>query len=550
MLTQLILDKMSSTITDLSAYGDVKGRDTYSRNSFFSVKGDGVNSNSITQGFYGVPSTTDSEYELARLSVSEGSVDDAIGTLTIGVRDGTSLNDVLALNNTASEITSTTFTMTTTDVFATGTLNVGTIQQNNLAEGSRVELVSDVTDPAINFVLGDLTASPSTPLIITEGVVAVSGSLTIDGTDILTAVTDGNPWTSTGASTQLKTDYNLVEINVVNAYSTSVALDVNGSSRFRGNEIYFYDQPLDKFYSTLAYAESSGEVRLQSSRAGDSVILSTTSGTDNTYLPRLTLDDGAGTQSATFSNVNVGIGAAPSGSYVLEVIGNANISTGLVSGGDIDLTGNNLMNVTQIESSDDLAERARIVLTSDANSPRVDLVLGDLAGTPVTAATFTEVLTTVTTPASFTNNVTISGDLTVEGTQVVFNTTSVEVEDISIEMGNQASTHAEINNGGIILGSGVDGITTPSLLYSEPSARWESSVGINVPTGQSVSVGTKTDITDGEVSLNTDSAFVYLGANKQWRMGIVNDADGDHFQISHDDLGTQTTWEVKMDVLQ
>lgn len=542
---------MSSTITDLSSYGDVKGRDTYSRNSFFSVKGDGVNSNSITQGFYGVPSTTDSEYELARVSVSEGAVDDAIGTLTIGVRDGTSLNNVLALNNAASEISSTTFTMTTTDVFATGTLNVGTIQQNNLAEGSRVELVSDVTDPAINFVLGDLTGgSPSTPLIITEGVVAVTGSLTIDGTDILTAVTDGNPWTSTGASTQLKTDYDLVEINVVNAYSTSVALDVNGSSRFRGNEIYFYDQPLDKFYSTLAYAESTGEVRLQSSRAGDSVVLSTTSGTDNTYLPRLTLDDGAGTQSATFSNVNVGIGAAPSGSYVLEVLGNASVSTGIVSGGDIDLTGNNLTNVTQIESSDDLAEQARIVLTSDANAPQVDLVLGDLAGTPVTAASFTEVLTTVTTPASFTNNVTISGDLTVEGTQVVFNTTTVEVEDISIEMGNQASTHAEINNGGIILGSGVNGITTPSLLYSEPSARWESSVGVNVPTGESVSVGTTTDITDGEVSLNTDNAFVYLGANKQWRMGIVSDADGDHFQISHDDLGTQATWEVKMDVLQ
>lgn len=541
---------MSTTIADLSAYGDVKGRDSYARNSFFSVKGDGASANAITQGYYGVPSTTDTEYELARLSVSEGAVDDEIGTLTIGVSDGTALNDVLQLNNTTSEITSTTFNMNTTDVFATGTLNVGTIQQNDLAEGSRLELVSDAADPAINFVLGDLAGTPSTPLIVTEGVVAVTGSLTIDGTDILTAVTDGNPWTSTGTATQLKTDYNLVEINVVNPYTTSVALDLNGSARFRGNDIFFYDEPLTTFYSTLAYSETTGEVRLRASRAGDSIVMSTTSGTDNTYLPRFTLDDGAGTQNAIFSNVNVGIGGTPSGTYALEVTGNANVATGIVSGGDIDLTGNNLTNVTQLESSDLLAEQARIVLTSDATSPKVDIVVGDMAGTPTTAATFSETLTTVTTPATFSDNVIISGDLTVEGTQVVFNTTSVEVEDVSIEMGNLATLHSDINAGGIILGSGVTGITTPSLLYSEPNTRWESSVSVNVPATGTLSVGTTTEITDGEVALNTDSCFVYLGANKQWRMGIVNDVDGDHFQISHDDLGTQTTWEVKMDVLQ
>ena len=541
---------MSSTITDLSAYGDVKGRDTYSRNSFFSVKGDGVSSNAITQGFYGVPSTTETEYELSRISVSEGAIDDEIGTLTIGVRDGTALNEVLALNNTSSEITATTFTMTTTDVFATGTLNVGTIQQDTLAEGSRLELVSDVTDPAINFVLGDLAGTPSTPLIVTEGVVAVTGSLTIDGTDILTAVTDGNPWTSTGSATQLKTDYDIVEINVVNPYTTTVALDVNGSTRFRGNQIYFYDEPLDTFYSTLAYAEALGQVQLQSSRAGDSIVLSTAAGADNTYLPRFTLDDGAGTQSATFSNVNVGIGAAPSGTFALEVSGTANVTAGLVSGGNVDMSGNNITNVTQLESSDALGEQARIVLTSDASSPQIDLVVGDLAGTPTTAATFTETLSTVTTPTVFSDNVTITGDLTVEGTQVVFNTTSVEVEDISIEMGNAATTEPELNGGGIILGSGVTGITVPSLLYSEPNSRWESSVSVNVPTGETLSVGTTTEVTDGEVALNTDSAFVYMGVNKQWRMGITNDVDGDHFQIAHDDLGTQTTWEVKMDVLQ
>ena len=543
---------MSSAIIDLSGYGDVKGRDTYSRNLVQSVKGLGTNPNVLTHGFYGISSTDDSEYELARLSVSEGAVDDQIGTLSVAVGDGTSLNDVLTLNNVASEITSTTFTMSSTDVVATGTLNISTIQQNDQAQGSRLELVSDATDPALNFVLGDLGGSPYTPLIITQSEVAVTGTLTIGGVDVYSSITDGNPWTSTGAVTQLKADYNNVEINVANDYTTSVSLDVNGSARFRGNSIFFYDEPNTTFYNTLTYSESSNQVRLQSSKVGDSVVLSTSSGTDNSHLDRLTFDDGSGTQNAIFSNVNVGINSTPSGTYSLEVDGNASFSTGVVSGGDVNLADNNVLNVNYLQSSDAASQQSRIALSSDATDPKIDFVVGDLTGTgtPTTVATFTETLATVATPATFTENVTISGDLTVEGTQVILNTTSVEVEDISIEVGNAATLHSEINGGGLILGSGVAGITTPSILYSNAVARWESSVGFNVPSGATLGVGASTEVTDGEIALNSDSAFVYFGANKQWRLGIINDADGDHFQIAHDDLGTQTTWETKLDVLQ
>lgn len=362
---------MSSTIADLATYGDSKGRDNYTRNLFQSVKGDGATANSVTQGFYGIPSATEVEYELARLTVSEGVFDDEIGTVTFGVRDGSALNDVMALNNTASEIMTNTFTMNTTDVYSTGILNVATIQENAAAEGSRIELVSDAADPNINFVLGDLDGTPSVPLILSETEVAVTGTLTIDGVDVGSLITDGNPWESTLAVTQLKTEYTSVEINVVNAYSTAVALDVNGTVRVRGNDILFYDDQLTTHYSALNYTETSGEVRLQASRAGDSVMLSTTTGVSNTMLDRFTLDDGAAVTNALFSNVFVGINTpAPSGTYSLEITGNAYVSTGLVSDGDIDLVGNNLLNVTQIESSDTLAEQARIVLTSDATDPQ------------------------------------------------------------------------------------------------------------------------------------------------------------------------------------
>lgn len=542
---------MSTSVIDLSGYGDVKGRDSYSRNLVQSVKGLGTDPNILTQSFYGIPSTDDIEYELARVSVTEGEVDDEIGTLTVAVRDGSTLNDVLSLNNLASEITSTTLNITSTDVVATGTLNIGTIQQNNLTLGSRVELVSDAADPAINFVLGDLSGSPFTPLIVTQSEVAVTGTFTIDGVDVYTSITDGNSWTSTGTASQLKPDYNLVEVNVVNDYTTSVALDVNGSARFRGNTIFFYDDTQLVFHSALTYSPTSAELRLQSSKAGDSLVLSTSSGIDDSRLNRLVFNDGDGTQSATFSNVNVGINSTPSGDYSLEVAGNASFTTGIVSGGDLDLTENNIVNVSQLQSSDALAKQSRIVLGSDDTSPQIDFVLGDIAGgSTTTVATFAETTATVATPTTFSDNVIISGDLTVSGSQVILNTTSVEVEDISIEVGNAATTHSDIDGGGLLLGTGVTGIVVPSILYSESESRWESSVGVNVPSGATLAVGAGTEVTDGEVALKSDDGAFFFGANKQWRIGIVNDDDGDHFQISHDDLGTQTTYEVKLDVLQ
>lgn len=540
---------MSATIVDLSAYGDVKGRDSYLRNSFHSVKGDGVSASAITEAFYGVASATTDQYELARLTVSEGAVDNEIGSMVFGISNGTTLNDVLLLNNTASTLASTTINLESTDIFATGTMNVGTIQMADLAEGARVELVSDATDPAINFVLGDLSATPSTPLVLTEAEVAITGILTIGGVDVLDLVDTSNPWEKTGTVTQLKSAYNSVEINVVNAYSTSVALDVNGSIRIRGNDVFFYDEPNDTHYSTLAFIEGSQEVRLRASRAGDSVVIATSNGTDNTYLDRLTFSDGLGTQEATFTNVNVGIGAAPSGTYALEVTGNAFVSTGLVSSGDVDLLGNNLVNVTNIDSSDALAERARITLTSSATAPQVDVILGDLDATPTTVATFTEVDATITVPVTMSDNLTIQGDLTVQGTTVTFNTSEVTVEDINIALANSATLHAEIDGGGITLGEGVTGITTPSLTYSQTKTQWVSSVGIDVESTADITVGTST-LKSNELSMESSDAVIYLGANKEWRIAVETDGSGDdHITFSHDDE-TNGVYVTKLDVMQ
>jgi len=549
---------MAATIVDVSTYGDSKGRDIYGRNTFSSVKGDTVTPNSLTQGFYGIPSAGTTEYELMRLTVSEGNVDDEIGTLTFGVRDGSSLNDVMSLNNLASEITTTTLTLTATDIIASGNLNVSTLIKDDQTDGVSIELVDSPTTglSAINFVLGDLGTAEFTPLIIAEETVSVTGTLLVGGTDILATITGGNLWEATGAVGQLKTAYTSIEINVVNPYATTLALDVNGTTRIRGNDIFFYDETTNH-YSVLNYDPTGTEVHLRSSRAGDSLIFQTATTADNTYLPRLAFASGAGDQNVTFTNSFVGIGGVGTNTYPLEVTGGASLTAGLLTGGDVDVAGNNLVNVVNIDSNQATAgdEQVRLTLTSDPSDPQLDVVLGILGGVSVTAMSLTETTATINVTTTVDDNLIVTGDLTVSGTTVTLNTSEVSVEDINIELASGAGTALSINGGGITLGTGVGdlGGNIPAITFNSTTEAWDSSIGISVDAGQAVTIGT-TVLSASGLALNAAAPYIYfgaagLGAAGEWRLGIYSDGSGDHFTIEHDDLDNGT-YVSKFDVLE
>jgi len=547
---------MASTIVDLATYGDAKGRDNYMRNSFFSVKGDGVNPSQLTQGFYGIPSATTAEYELARMTVSEGAFDDEVGTLSFGVLDG-SLNDVMVLNNLASTITTTTLNLTATDVVASGTVHVGTITKDDtvaaLGQGVSIELVDDDVNAALNFVVGDLDDGVIAPtLIITDDTVAVAGTLTVDGTDILATITGGNLWEATDSVGQLKTAYTSIEINVVNPYTTSVALDINGSTRIRGNDLIFYDEPNTTFYSALTYVPGTTELLLRASKAGDSVVIQTTNGTDDTYLDRLTFDSGLSTQNVTFTDAFVGIGAASTQANALEVTGTVMVTSDVEVGGNLDMTIGEIVNVTQLTSDSALTEQARIVLTSSATDPQLDVLLGEMGVSEVTVMTLTEASATINVPTTVDSNMIVTGDFTVQGTTVTLNTSEVAVEDINIILASGATTAVTINGGGITLGPLVTDLAgnIPDITFNSTTEMWDASIGISVDAATSFTVGTTVTDATG-ITMRAASPFIYFGALREWQLGIYNDADGDHFTIGHDDAGADSgTYVTKFDVLQ
>lgn len=550
---------MSSVIVDVSEYGNVKGRDGYFRDMFQAVKGDGTNASSVSQRFYGIQSATDTEYNLSSVVVSEGAVDDEIATYTVQTSDGTALVDVLQLNDTVSTMTSDTVNLTATDVVipAASTLHVATIQADTLAESAQIVLNSDGSDPTMNFIVGDLAGTPTNVLTITETGADITGALTVGGTDILQTIENGNVWEFTGTTIENKLAYDSVGINTLSpTYTTSVALDVNGSIVNRGNNLYMYDATGLANLSALSFDNAGNSLALRSSLADqggntDTVVVQTTNGSNNSYLNRLTFDGGAGVQNATFSNVNVGIGVTPSGTHKLEVVGTSSLTGNMTVVGDVDISGNDLLNVSDITSSDALAQQATITLTSSLDDPQIDFVLGDLALTPVTAMTLTEAAATLNVATTVTDDLTVTGNFIVNGTTTTVNTAEVEVEDKAIDLAYSTTDHLLIDGGGIILGTAVPAITTPSLLYSQVDTRWNSSVGVNVPATAKVTVdGATTELSNTGLDLNSDASVIHFGANKQWRFRIDNDGTDDHFYIEHDDLGTGQIWETKMDLMQ
>lgn len=537
---------MSSAIVDLSQYGNVKGRDIFARDVNQAVKGDGVSAAEITNTYFGINSATSTEQALASTTVSESAADSGLGTYTLKLHDGTALNEVLNVSPSGL------------NMFAGTSIKAATYTEDSLALPSTMTLSSDATAPTAVF-----TMDTTDVLEVTTGGVDIIGTLTVDGTDILSTITGGNAFQIDGTKAELKSDYTLLELNVLNAYTSAVALDVNGSIVNRGNSMYMYDVAGTSNLSTLSFDSASNALSLHTSLAdqsgtADTLNVQTTNGTNDTYLTRLSFDGGLGDQNATFTNVNVGIGGAPTAGKKLDVTGEVLVTGGVVTTGDIDVSGSDLLNVSDITSSNALAEQATIALTSHITDPSMDFILGDLAATPTTAMTLTESAATINVATTVTDNLTITGDLIINGSTTTVNTANVNVEDKEIDLAYNATTHAQIDGGGITVGSATVeglGVTLPTLLYDQTTTAWKTSLDMNVPDAKKFTVGAQVaGVSPSELSatgldLNTDAGVIHMGEGKKWRIRVDNDGTSDHLYFEHDDAGNDV-FVVKMDIMQ
>jgi hypothetical protein len=107
-----------------------------------------------------------------------------------------------------------------------------------------------------------------------------------------------------------------------------------------------------------------------------------------------------------------------------------------------------------------------------------------------------------TSEVTVADNLTVTGDFTVNGTTTTINTATVTIDDLVFNIAADASTSLECNGAGINLGDGTDGADA-SILYNHAGTQWE----LNKPTevqGNLNVVGTIT----GDTSLTLDAVTI------------------------------------------
>ena len=114
---------------------------------------------------------------------------------------------------------------------------------------------------------------------------------------------------------------------------------------------------------------------------------------------------------------------------------------------------------------------------------------------------------------------TISGGINVVGGSTTFETSTIEVADKDIVLASGAVANTDLDGGGVILGNTDSGIV--SIIYDSTNDTWESSVGFNIASGHSLTIGSnetilsETGLDIGGVNLSSDgltlSSEVSLG---------------------------------------
>lgn len=109
-------------------------------------------------------------------------------------------------------------------------------------------------------------------------------------------------------------------------------------------------------------------------------------------------------------------------------------------------------------------------------------------------------------------DLTLSGNLTVNGTTTTINTATLAVADLNIEIGKVGSpTDTTANGGGITLW----GATNKTIIWDSANANWTSSEHLNIPTGKTykinnVGVLTSTTVLGKTVGDSTAGAIVTI----------------------------------------
>jgi hypothetical protein len=152
--------------------------------------------------------------------------------------------------------------------------------------------------------------------------------------------------------------------------------------------------------------------------------------------------------------------------------------------------------------------------------------------------------------ATFVENVSVGGDLTVtgnlqvDGTQTVLNTATLEVEDKNITLAKNSASATASSGAGITVDIGTNNpvVASPQITYDATQDRWQMNKGLELLSGAPLVVGTgTTDVGRIENEAGVFSMTAYTGR----QIAFGNDTNGEHVRIDADGdvgIGHDTPW--------
>jgi hypothetical protein len=185
----------------------------------------------------------------------------------------------------------------------------------------------------------------------------------------------------------------------------------------------------------------------------------------------------------------------------------------------------------------DISATAEIAVSKLANGTARQLLQTDAAGTGVEFASNIDVPGTldVTSAATFDNNVIIQGDLTVNGTETIINTQTLDVEDKNIVIGKVVTPSDITADGG---GITLKGTTDKTINWIDATDAWTFSEHVNIVSTKEYRIaGTKVlDATSlGSGVIGSSLTSVGTIATGVWNGTAIGTAYGGTGQTTYTD---------------
>jgi hypothetical protein len=191
----------------------------------------------------------------------------------------------------------------------------------------------------------------------------------------------------------------------------------------------------------------------------------------------------------------------------------------------------------------DIASNAEIAVSKLADGSARQLLQTAANGTDVEWASNIDIPGTldVTGAATFDNNVIIQGDLTVNGTETIINTQTLDVEDKNIVIGKVASpTDVTADGGGITL----KGTTDKTINWVDATDAWTLSEHVNIVSGKEYRIngGKVLDATSlGSAVVSSSLTSVGTIGTGVWQGTAIDKTYLDATLVSTGDSGTVTS---------